>query len=142
MSFSTPTAAPTPTPAATTAGRHAPLILVTGAARRVGAEIARNLHAAGARVALHYRSSAGEAQALAAAFNTLLYDLGVQYPMSGTWLLYQQYANKGYTRTRTYRVGEKIAALHTCWTQKGRLFLYEFLKDFGILPLMESPLPA
>ena len=78
----------------------------------------------------------------AATFNTLLYDLGVQYLMSGTWLLYQQYANKGYTRTRTYRVGEKIAALHTCWTQKGRLFLYEFLKDFGILPLMESPLPA
>ena len=71
MSFSTPTAAPTPTPAATTAGRHAPLILVTGAARRVGAEIARSLHAAGARVALHYRHSAGEAEALAAAFNTL-----------------------------------------------------------------------
>ena len=66
MSFSTPTAAPTPTPAATTAGRHAPLILVTGAARRVGAEIARSLHAAGARVALHYRHSAGEADALAA----------------------------------------------------------------------------
>jgi pteridine reductase len=71
MSFSTPTAAPTPTPAATTAGRHAPLILVTGAARRVGAEIARSLHAAGARVALHYRHSAGEAEALAAAFNAL-----------------------------------------------------------------------
>lgn len=78
----------------------------------------------------------------AAAFNTLLYDLGVQFPMAGTWLLYQQYAKKGYTHTRTYRVGENVAAIHTCWTQKGRLFLYEFLKDFGILPLMESPLPA
>ena len=43
----------------------APLILVTGAARRVGAEIARQLHASGARVALHYRSSVGEAEALA-----------------------------------------------------------------------------
>ena len=78
----------------------------------------------------------------AAAFNTLLYDLGVQFPMAGTWILYQQHAKKGYTRTRTYRVGEKIAAMHTCWTQKGRLFLYEFLKDFGILPVMESPIPA
>ena len=78
----------------------------------------------------------------AAAFNTLLYDLGVQFPMAGTWILYQQYAKKGYTRTRTYRVGEKIATRHTCWTQKGRLFLYEFLKDFGILPMMESPIPA
>lgn len=42
-----------------------PVILVTGAARRVGAEIARTLHQAGATVVLHYRRSAGEAEALA-----------------------------------------------------------------------------
>lgn len=53
---------------------HAPRILVTGAARRVGAEIARCLHAAGARVVLHYRSSAGEAEALAASLNALRAD--------------------------------------------------------------------
>jgi pteridine reductase len=47
----------------------APVILVTGAARRVGAEIARTVHAAGATVVLHYRSSAHEAEALAAALN-------------------------------------------------------------------------
>lgn len=46
-----------------------PLILVTGAARRVGAEIARQLHAAGANVALHYRHSADAAGTLAAALN-------------------------------------------------------------------------
>ena len=46
-----------------------PVVLVTGAARRVGAEIARALHAAGASVAIHYRSSAGEAAALAAELN-------------------------------------------------------------------------
>ncbi|MDL2237847.1 phage antirepressor [Christensenellaceae bacterium OttesenSCG-928-K19] len=78
----------------------------------------------------------------ATAFNNMLYDLGVQYPMSGTWLLYQQYAKMGYTRTRTYYVGSGASTLHTCWTQKGRMFLYEFLRDFGILPLAESPLPA
>lgn len=44
----------------------APVILVTGAARRVGAEIARTLHAAGARVAIHYYRSRTEAEALAA----------------------------------------------------------------------------
>lgn len=48
---------------------NSPVILVTGAARRVGAEIARTLHAAGARVAIHYRNSAAEAEALAAALN-------------------------------------------------------------------------
>ena len=48
---------------------HVPVVLVTGAARRVGAEIARALHAAGARVAIHYRSSAADAVALAAELN-------------------------------------------------------------------------
>lgn len=47
----------------------APVALVTGAARRVGAEIARHLHAAGAGVVLHCRQSRDEADALAAAFN-------------------------------------------------------------------------
>lgn len=42
------------------------VVLVTGAAKRVGAEIARTLHAAGARVAVHYRTASSEAQALAA----------------------------------------------------------------------------
>lgn len=46
-----------------------PVILVTGAARRVGAEIARTLHAAGADLALHYRSSEAEAERLAAELN-------------------------------------------------------------------------
>ena len=48
-----------------------PAILITGAARRVGAEIARNLHGAGARLLLHYRNSAGDAEALAAKLNAM-----------------------------------------------------------------------
>lgn len=44
---------------------EAPVILVTGAARRVGAEIARTLHAAGCRVLIHYRGSAQAARELA-----------------------------------------------------------------------------
>ena len=46
-------------------------VLITGAAKRVGAQIARVLHAAGARVLLHYRSSAEDAVALAAELNAL-----------------------------------------------------------------------
>ena len=42
------------------------VVLITGAARRIGAAIARCLHAGGYDVALHYRHSATEAMALAA----------------------------------------------------------------------------
>lgn len=44
-------------------------ILVTGAARRIGAAIVTRLHAEGARVAIHYRGSSDEAQALADMLN-------------------------------------------------------------------------
>jgi pteridine reductase len=47
------------------------VVLITGGARRVGAEIARTLHAAGANVMIHYRSSAAAAIVLADEFNRL-----------------------------------------------------------------------
>jgi pteridine reductase len=43
--------------------------LITGSARRVGAAIARTLHAAGANIVLHYRSSSEDAAELAREFN-------------------------------------------------------------------------
>lgn len=46
-----------------------PVAIVTGGARRIGAEIARCLHQRGLRVCLHYRSSSAEAEALIAGFN-------------------------------------------------------------------------
>ncbi len=45
------------------------VVLVTGAARRIGAAIARELHAAGMNVLIHYRSSRADARALAAELN-------------------------------------------------------------------------
>ncbi len=59
----------------------APVILVTGAARRVGAAIARALHDRGARIAVHYRNSAAEAQALATELNTIRPDSA--FPVGG-----------------------------------------------------------
>jgi pteridine reductase len=47
------------------------VVLVTGGARRVGAAICRRLHAGGATIALHYRSSAFEARALEVELNAL-----------------------------------------------------------------------
>lgn len=45
------------------------VVLVTGGAKRVGAAICRRLHAAGANLMLHYRTSAGEARLLQAELN-------------------------------------------------------------------------
>jgi pteridine reductase len=53
---------------------HGRTALVTGAARRVGAEIARTLHKAGASVLLHYHTSAEDAAALEGELNALRAD--------------------------------------------------------------------
>lgn len=73
--------------------------------------------------------------------NAMLHDLGVQYNQGGVWLIYQKYAELGYTRSKTHTYsgndGEQHSRLHTYWTQKGRLFIYGLLKENGILPLIE-----
>jgi len=70
----------------------------------------------------------------AAVFNKALHDLGVQYRVGNTWLLYQKHANKGYTKSRTYYAPDGECRAHTRWTQLGRQFLYETLAAVGILP--------
>lgn len=76
-------------------------------------------------------------------FNKYLHDAGVQYKQGNKiWLLYQKYADKGYTSTKTHILngtdGKVHLKTHTYWTQKGRLFLYDLLKRDGILPLIEK----
>src|SRR5271167_5039176 len=58
-------------PTATDSALRDQVVLITGGARRIGAEIARTLHAAGANIFIHYRSSAAAAIALADEFNKL-----------------------------------------------------------------------
>ena len=74
----------------------------------------------------------------AIAFNRMLHDYGIQYSVRNTWVLYAEYANLGYTQSRTYAIDEDKAVMHTCWTQQGRIFLYEFLKSHGVLPMCEQ----
>jgi len=50
------------------------VVLITGAARRVGAAIARLLHSAGAKVMVHYHRSEREAQALRDELNAIRAD--------------------------------------------------------------------
>ncbi len=51
--------------------------VVTGAARRIGAAIASSLHAAGARVAIHYRGSAADADTLCSRLNSIREDSAI-----------------------------------------------------------------
>lgn len=70
--------------------------------------------------------------------NKKLEEKKVQYSQGGVWLLYQKYAEKGYTQSTTHAINDERSKLLTKWTQKGRLFIYELLKGDGILPLIEQ----
>lgn len=75
--------------------------------------------------------------------NQYLHQKGVQYKQGNKiWLLYQKYAEMGYTNTKTHsypgNYGTMHTAVHTYWTQQGRLFIYELLKSDGILLTMEQ----
>lgn len=75
------------------------------------------------------------------ALNKLLNEHGIQYSLNKQWLLYSKFKGQGYTKSETKEYkkpdGSTGVRLHTKWTQKGRLFLYETLKAKGILPTME-----
>ncbi len=76
------------------------------------------------------------------AMNGLLHDKGIQYKQSGQWLLYSEYHDKGYTHSHTVEFersdGRADTKLNTKWTQKGRIFIYNLLKEDGILPVIEK----
>ena len=74
--------------------------------------------------------------------NNELHKRGIQYKQGDAWLLYQKYANGGYTVTKSNlyedEYGNKHSRMHTYWTQKGRLFIYNLLKQDNIVPLIEN----
>lgn len=74
--------------------------------------------------------------------NDYLHKKGIQYKQGGIWLLYAKYAEQGYTSTKTHslngRDGIQHSKVHTYWTQKGRLFIYDLLKSDGIYPVIEE----
>lgn len=73
------------------------------------------------------------------AMNSLLHELGVQFKMGDAWLLYQKHADQGYTQSKTYAIDADKSKISTAWTQKGRLFIYDLLKNQkGILPVIET----
>ena len=74
--------------------------------------------------------------------NKKLHELGIQYKQGGQWFLYAKHQAKGYTSSSTTKIehsdGRVEIKLHTKWTQKGRLFIYNELKEIGIVPLIEQ----
>ena len=75
-------------------------------------------------------------------FNTILEQLHVQHKVNGQWILYAPYISQGYVHSKPFSFshtdGRQDTKLNTEWTQKGRLFLYQGLKNHGILPLIEQ----
>lgn len=78
----------------------------------------------------------------AKAFNKLLANLGVQHKVNGQWILYAKYLGEGYVHSKTVSIvrsnGMNDTVMNTEWKQKGRIFLYNLLKDNGYLPLIEQ----
>ena len=76
------------------------------------------------------------------AMNKLLHELRVQYKQSDQWLLYREHHGKGYTHSETIDIirsdGSLDIKMNTKWTQRGRIFLYNLLKENNVLPVIEQ----
>ncbi len=77
----------------------------------------------------------------AVAMNKRLNELKIQHKVGGQWILYTRHQREGYTKSHTTRVlkadGKEKVVMNTKWTQKGRLFIYESLKEINVYPLMD-----
>lgn len=77
----------------------------------------------------------------AKAFNKLLKDLHIQHKVGHQWILYRPYLGNDYVHSKTIDIvrsdGRPDVKMQTEWTQKGRLFLYETLKEHDIYPMIE-----
>lgn len=78
--------------------------------------------------------------------NKKLHALGVQYKQGSQWFLYAKYQNRSYTSSETISViqsdGREKVVMNTKWTLKGRIFLYNLLKEEGVLPMLEKEIGA
>jgi anti-repressor protein len=67
------------------------------------------------------------------ALNKKLNELQIQYKQGGVWLLYADYQDRNYTKTRTTRYlnreGEILTKMYTVWTESGRRFIHTKLRQ-------------
>lgn len=80
--------------------------------------------------------------------NNLLHGLKIQWKTSDDqWVLYAKYSGKGYTKNRkgkpfTHNSGRVQTPNTTVWTEAGQRFIYEKLKDIGMVPRLEPDNPV
>ena len=73
-------------------------------------------------------------------FNQLLHKYGIQFKQGKHWVLYHKYDGKGYTQYEPFAYNDNKGVHNNLkWTQRGRKFIYDTLKDHGILPVLEQP---
>ena len=73
--------------------------------------------------------------------NKILHEEGLQRKVGNQWILYHKHMGKGYTKSETIKIdgydGTSKFVMHTKWTQKGRLAIYDILKSRGMVPVMD-----
>lgn len=74
--------------------------------------------------------------------NKLLHELGVQYKQGKVWKLYAKHKGKGYTHMENFDYEDSSGNLRIHptmkWHPKGHVFIYNLLKENGILPMIEQ----
>ena len=65
------------------------------------------------------------------ALNLLLYQMGIQYPQSGQYILYADYARQGLAKNRTFEYhnadGDLKTKTYLVWTERGRNFIHQLI---------------
>lgn len=74
--------------------------------------------------------------------NRILAELKIQRKVQGQWILYNNYVPCGYVHSKAVHIvradGRRDVKYNTEWTVKGRIFLYNKLKESDIIPLIEQ----
>ena len=69
--------------------------------------------------------------------NSLFEGLKIQRKVGGRWVLNYKYTDEGYTRAVTKQLADGRLVTHTEWTNRGRILIYNRLKEIGIVPERE-----
>lgn len=65
--------------------------------------------------------------------NNLLYEYGIQHKEGNIWVINDEYKDKGYVE-----MVDRGDYVYMVWTKEGQVFLYQLLREHGILPRIEQ----